>query len=304
MLLLIDGDVLCYGACERRFDPAKVIERPVFTPTEDLAYLERSWKNLKSNLNQMCGECFADDYLMAVKAKTNFRDRIYPVWFDECMKAHGYKSTRVKHPFNFEYSCERLLEKWKAEGIPESEYECKLREFKEAFDDKLAEYEFNKSSVDFVNELRRRLVEEGIAIEAEDREADDFLQIWAQQAREADEDFAVVTIDKDLKVIGGTFYNPKLQKVEIVSPEEGLRFFYRQLLMGDPVDSIPGIPGIGPKKADKALETCEDEEELRFQVQHYYEANFGDQWRDYLLSNGKLLYLQKHEHDFFSLQDW
>ena len=36
--------------------------------------------------------------------------------------------------------------------------------------------------------------------------------------------------------------------------EDTLRWFYKQVLMGDRVDNIPGLKGVGDKKADKILQ--------------------------------------------------
>ena len=156
----------------------------------------------------------------------------------------------------------------------------------------------------FVPELRRRLVENGMAIEATGREADDLVRMWAVQAAEQNEVFTVVTNDKDLKVIGGRFYNPKNKETIVVTPEEGLKFFYQQLLMGDPTDNIPGVLKIGPVKAAALLEPCNDEEEYQIIVVEQYQRVYEDDWRNQLLSNGKLLHIQRHESDFFTLDGW
>lgn len=156
----------------------------------------------------------------------------------------------------------------------------------------------------FVPSIRTLAVIEELAIEAIGREADDLLCIWAHQAMAANEDYTIVSIDKDLKCIPGKHYNPKLDMHFSVTPKEALRFFYAQLLSGDPTDNIPGLPGIGPAKAEKALFNTHTEEDMQEEVVAMYMSFFGDDWYDQLLSNGKMLYLQKHEFDYFTCYQW
>lgn len=156
----------------------------------------------------------------------------------------------------------------------------------------------------FVPLLRKRAVNEGMAVEAFGCEADDFLRIWAEQARMAGDPYIVVSIDKDLFCIQGNHYNPKTNKEQCITRFEATLHFYEQLLKGDSVDNIPGIPGIGPKKATAALESCVNEAEMQESVVNMYIEAYADSWYDMLLSNGRMLYLSKEYHDFFSLTSW
>lgn len=72
----------------------------------------------------------------------------------------------------------------------------------------------------------------------------------------------IAGIDKDLDQIPGWHYNWELvrsgkvireAKKYYVSDLEGLKKFYYQLIVGDPTDGIKGIPGKGPKAAEKLL---------------------------------------------------
>jgi 5'-3' exonuclease len=78
-------------------------------------------------------------------------------------------------------------------------------------------------------------------------------------------DTCIVSIDKDLDQIPGEHYHPGIRRQQVfirepkfytITPEQGLYFFYYQLLIGDGSDNIKGAPGIGPKKADKILFDC------------------------------------------------
>lgn len=156
----------------------------------------------------------------------------------------------------------------------------------------------------FVPMIRKRAVEEGMAIEAFNCEADDFLRIWSEQAKAVEEGCVIVSIDKDLYCIPGLHYNPKKNESKTVSAFEAKRHFYEQLLKGDNVDNIPGIPNVGPKKAEKFLADCLNEFELQEQVVNAYLSHYEKDWYDQLLSNGKMLYLSKTYNDYFKISHW
>ncbi len=84
-------------------------------------------------------------------------------------------------------------------------------------------------------------------------EADDACSILAAQLRRENKKYVVCGIDKDLKQIPGTHYNYKTKESTVISQEEADHLLFLQTLTGDSVDSIPGLPGIGPAKAQKIL---------------------------------------------------
>ena len=134
----------------------------------------------------------------------------------------------------------------------------------------------------FVPMLRKRAVEHGFAIESIGREADDLLRIWSEECIKDNREYIVCTIDKDLKCIPGKFYNMKYDEVIEISEIEAKRHYYEQLLKGDPTDFIPGLPRIGPKKAEKMLQHCVTEEEMQEEVLGQYIIHYGDDWMEYL----------------------
>lgn len=83
-------------------------------------------------------------------------------------------------------------------------------------------------------------------------EADDTMGILATHPRLIEGDKIIVSQDKDLKTIPGTLYRDG-DVVEISEPEANYWHLY-QTLVGDTTDGYPGCPGVGPKKAEKALE--------------------------------------------------
>jgi hypothetical protein len=63
----------------------------------------------------------------------------------------------------------------------------------------------------------------------------------------------VCSPDKDLRQLPGELYNYATGVKEEISPTEAQFNFDMQMLCGDTVDNIKGIPGYGPVKANKQL---------------------------------------------------
>ena len=104
-------------------------------------------------------------------------------------------------------------------------------------------------------------------IEMEGFEADDLIATYARLACDAGGDTTIISSDKDLmQLVGPTvsMYDPMKDK-EINVPEViekwGVppeKMIDLQALMGDSVDNIPGVPGIGQKTAAQLLEEFGD----------------------------------------------
>ncbi|MFC3723650.1 DNA polymerase I [Neoaquamicrobium sediminum] len=104
-------------------------------------------------------------------------------------------------------------------------------------------------------------------LEMEGFEADDLIATYARLACEAGGDTTIISSDKDLmQLVGPTvsMYDPMKDK-EINVPEViekwGVppeKMIDLQALMGDSVDNIPGVPGIGQKTAAQLLEEYGD----------------------------------------------
>lgn len=156
----------------------------------------------------------------------------------------------------------------------------------------------------FVPILRKLAIAHGLAIGSDGREADDYIRMWAEESRAAGIDFVICSNDKDLLCIPGKHFNLKTKIFSIVDKAAALRLYYEQLLQGDATDNIPGIPGIGPKKAAKILAHCTTVGEFQKTVVNTYIASFETNWKQHLLSNGKLIHIQRHEYDWFDLKDW
>jgi len=108
----------------------------------------------------------------------------------------------------------------------------------------------------------------------------------------------IASIDKDLNGVPGWHFNWNKDDLYWVTEDEATRWFYTQLIMGDPTDNIQGVPSYGIKKAEKALAKCEDEEDMYWVAlglyQYYYEA-LGYKPMNALLENARLLWMRREE---------
>lgn len=141
--------------------------------------------------------------------------------------------------------------------------------------------------------LKKQLVRMG-AVTIEGIEADDAVAI--ESTKEMDSTW-IVHVDKDLNQLQGWHYNPNKDLEYYVTAFEGLYSFYTQLLTGDRVDAIPGLAGIGPKKAEKILKDCTTEAELHTaSFKAYEELGHG---LEYYTEQGQLLWLQRYEGELW-----
>jgi DNA polymerase-1 len=98
-------------------------------------------------------------------------------------------------------------------------------------------------------------------IEEDHLEADDILGILGSNPSEFH--YIICTIDKDLRTIPGNHMHLRTQEIDTVTLLEADRFFYTQILSGDPVDDIPGCKGIGKIRAariiDEAIKVAQED---------------------------------------------
>lgn len=137
-----------------------------------------------------------------------------------------------------------------------------------------SDYKANRKPNKYVWILREHYLNNG-AFCSDTLEADDLI---ADRSKELGVDNCVViSIDKDLKQIGGFYWSYYKQKqklsdgtyyineygnherefkqreVEFISKEEAEYNFYFQMLLGDSTDNIKGLKGVGKVRAEKML---------------------------------------------------
>jgi len=134
-------------------------------------------------------------------------------------------------------------------------------------------------------------------------EADDTISIEANKYIKINQLYMLITIDKDLKTIGGLFYNLMHNNLIAVSKIDAIEFFHEQLLTGDSVDNIPGIEGIGKVKASKILENKTIKEQFEAII-NAYKIQYKKDHRNRLEVMGKMLYLLKDINDKWTINFW
>lgn len=154
--------------------------------------------------------------------------------------------------------------------------------------------------------IRDYLIEECGAVSVRGTEADDKLGM------EQTDETVVVSVDKDLLMVPGTHYNPVKDRITNVSDPGilriykngagdkritggGFKWFCAQMLLGDPVDNITGIKGMGPVRVYNALKNAKDELSMWSIVEGHYLSNDGDDVR--CQENARLLWIWRKPDD-------
>lgn len=99
--------------------------------------------------------------------------------------------------------------------------------------------------------LKAYIIQEWGARFAEGMEADDYLGILQDSENSTT---VICSIDKDLKQIPGIHYNFVKEEWDTVNEDRAIKEFYKQLLIGDVSDNIPGARGVGRVKAGRAVD--------------------------------------------------
>lgn len=146
--------------------------------------------------------------------------------------------------------------------------------------------------------LRNYLVDEWGATISDNKEADDDIAI---QASALEYDCIICSLDKDFKQIPCRLYDYTKKMLTAVNNLEASLWIYKQALMGDRVDNILGVKGIGPKKADALIDPCKTEREAFDICLKTYIKNELDE--DRLIESLSLLYLLRSEDDKYRVPD-
>lgn len=188
----------------------------------------------------------------------------------------------------------------------------------------------------YYEKIRQYLIDVHNAKVADKQEADDAMGI-AQVDRNTGKltkkgsKSVIASFDKDMKTIPGWHYDWTKEDAKLVwiSKEEALRNFYMQVLTGDAVDNVKGLPncaqktreefgltkraGCGPKAAEAILDGANDEKIL---CQRCYEAYFNYLREDdahgsdedamhaaqaLLTRNARLVYIRHHENEMWEI---
>ncbi|AFD10707.1 exonuclease [Pseudomonas phage ZCPS1] len=266
MIAGIDGDVLRYELGHIAMKKEHIFDIEVVRPWPE----EEVNELVDKKIEQIIERVGADDYEVYLTGKDNFRLELATI--------RQYKGTRVGNtkPHHWQTVSDRLKDKWGAVTV------------------------------------------NGI-------EADDWLGV---RGTEEGDNFTACSRDKDIRQITechhyswacgdkqpelGPFRNEGLGRVSASwrlygkkKPQKswklegyGTAFLYGQLLVGDSVDNIPGCPEIGPKSAADLLGHLTTEKDLFQACAYEYQKVYGDNWKEYLTENFRLLYLIRDRNWF------
>lgn len=170
------------------------------------------------------------------------------------------------------------------------------------------EYKANRNNVPkprHLAALREYLITKYGAIVSEGCEADDLMGI-AQTHQTGAEPTIIVSLDKDMLQVPGWHYSWRIEggpadkrwvkeaKLQEITPLQGYRNFYMQMLTGDSTDNIKGVRGVGKMKALAILREEMNEQEMFDAVRDAYSLD------EEMLMNGDCLWIMRNENEPFS----
>ena len=162
---------------------------------------------------------------------------------------------------------------WDAAGWSTDVYHMYFTGYRNYRKEIIETYKANRKSSEkpqYLSEVIAHAVEHWSAEVCNGYEADDGICMKAYEL--GLDKVVIVSADKDFRQIPTTIYSTYDQKTMVVTEEEAEYNFWKQALTGDSVDNIKGIPGIGPKKAEKILSNCKDGWDLGIAVAAAYEG--------------------------------
>ena len=127
----------------------------------------------------------------------------------------------------------------------------------------------------------------------ENLEADDTIGIIG--TTENENDYVIVSEDKDLLTIPGLHWDLKLKRLYRIEEEEADFNFYKQTLMGDTVDNYKGCPKVGSVTAEKILNEAKGEDLWQTVVNKYLKAGMTEE--DAILNARMARILRRDEYD-------
>jgi hypothetical protein len=124
----------------------------------------------------------------------------------------------------------------------------------------------------YFHRIKQYLIDEYAAVVTKDIETDDYISIATSLGYYKGRHWVGATVDKDANQTEGWLYNwDKMDSPKLITPIEGARSLWKQMLTGDTVDNIQGCRGVGAKSpAMTALEDSETEFDMYGIVRHYY----------------------------------
>lgn len=173
--------------------------------------------------------------------------------------------------------------------------------------DLFPDYKANRRGA--VDPIHRQSVKEFLILEwmclvSDGIEADDAIGIEHTRFTRQGDVPIICSIDKDFKQLSGRFYDFVLDKHFEVGQDEAKRYFYKQLVLGDKSDNIPGYDGKARQKPTKLIQHYYDliglaETEWGMYNQAFDAFMEGGQTQDDLHLTAQLCYILRNEGEFW-----
>lgn len=144
----------------------------------------------------------------------------------------------------------------------------------------------------YFNDIRQYLIDHWGAMTINRCEPDDWIGV-----QNGEDPGIIVCQDKDLNQIPGDHYNWVTGERYNVTPEQGLRFFYSQLLTGDPTDNIPGLEGCGIVGATKICGNCRNPSELARAAYEAYRSKYQEATDEIINRQATLVWIWRKMND-------
>lgn len=164
----------------------------------------------------------------------------------------------------------------------------------------------------YLNKLKDWCVHNQNALSFTDIETDDALCIVQTDCLLRGEESIIAQNDKDILQCQGKHFRLHHKHRDILEVSgygeplsiksnklvgTGSKFFFGQVLTGDPTDTYPGLPNMGPVRAMKLLQDTTCYEEGLEVVIEAYKKVYGDDFEKYLLEQGRLAWMLRHKFD-------
>ena len=148
--------------------------------------------------------------------------------------------------------------------------------------------------------ITKYLVDEYGAVKINSLEADDIIAYMAAEINNDEWTTFICSTDKDLQQISAYHHNPVKGGLKWVSQIEAEYNFAYQMLVGDTVDNVAGLPGVGDVKARAKLNNATEERSYMDIAKAEYLKYFGDYYGEIIFQEVlDVLGLMVHSHRLF-----
>lgn len=224
---------------------------------------------------------------------------VYRVGF-ACDAAKDDDGNPVVEPVEYALATVRRVIQNINDKFSEQKYHRIFLSGKDNFRDKLATIKVYKGNRDpsnkprYYSEIKDYLINVHNSEVINGQEADDAQGI--AQWENKDKSTVIVGIDKDLYMIPGWHYNWVKDEMKYINLFDANEFFFKQVLIGDSTDNIPGVKGVGPKTAEKLIAPCnKDVAKMQEVVRQEYKRVYGDRAEQVYREVANLIWIRREE---------